>query len=138
MLNFDRATKSPMQKATNQDLLYACYIDLSTSVQVEQRKVTSILSAFGALGGLYQFLSLLMLLTISRFPAKLLAFDQVMTLFRTSHKAEIQDVSVSRPSKFPHTGGAADSIHEWHRNFKRIDLDCKLVFKLLFYGASCC
>ena len=70
-------------------MLFACYIDLSTNVQVEQRKVNSIFSAFGALGGIYEFFSLLILFFIGTFPAKFLAFDQVMTLFRTSHTAEI-------------------------------------------------
>ena len=92
MLNFDRFTKLPIQRTTtetDQGLLLACYIDLSTSVQVEQRKVTSILSALGAVGGISYFFSFFILFFIGRFPAKFLAFDQVMTLFRTSQTAEI-------------------------------------------------
>ena len=92
MLNFDRFSKLPIQRTTtetDQGLLLACYIDLSTSVQVEQRKVTSILSALGALGGISYFFSFFILFFIGRFPAKFLAFDQVMTLFRTSQTAEI-------------------------------------------------
>ena len=89
MLTIDRKTRYEMSPIHDPDLLHAFYLDLGSEVKVEKRKVLSILGAFGDLGGIYEFFSFFILIFIGRFPAKLLALDQVQTMFRTSQKINV-------------------------------------------------
>lgn len=94
LLNIDKKTKSALSSPSDDpNLLHASYLDLSNEVKIEKRRVLSLLGAFGELGGIYQFFSFFIFVLVGRFPAKLLAFDQVMTLFRTTSKSPVQDVA---------------------------------------------
>jgi len=63
-------------------------LHLSNKISVEKRVVTSLVSLFGDLGGLYEFMATGVIFLIGRYQSSSFTVAQVKTLFRRSSRAQ--------------------------------------------------
>ena len=67
MLNIDKHSRLEHQKWINQNSYLEYTLNMGPQIKIEKRIVTSLPSLFGEIGGLYDFLILIVLFIISGF-----------------------------------------------------------------------
>ena len=86
LLNLDTTSKqeliTPRGQYGDDYLLFSMDIYLGNKISVEKRVVTSFVSLFGELGGLYEFMATGIVYLISRYRSSSFTMAQVQTLFR--------------------------------------------------------
>ena len=70
----------------DKDSLFELSLHLSNKINIEKRKVTSLPSLFGELGGLFDFFALIILLVIGKFKANSFLQNTVKTFFLIGFK----------------------------------------------------
>ena len=91
LLNLDLAAGTTVDqpietmRKDDQSIFQFYLFDLSQTIKVEKRQVTSLPELFGELGGLYEFFATLSVTLIGAYQAKMLTLDQIKSLFRVSY-----------------------------------------------------
>ena len=67
VLNIDKNSRLPYDAYVNQDSYIEYLIEVGPQIEIEKRKVTSLPSLFGEIGGLYDFFILIVMFIISGF-----------------------------------------------------------------------
>ena len=90
LLNLDKNSLLTVAQKTNDDSLVSTYrFNLSQTIKVEKRQVTSLPALFGDLGGLYEFLATIVMTVIGSYQTKAFTFDQVRSFFRLANFQKI-------------------------------------------------
>ena len=71
----------PLQN-TNDTVLHSYQLDMSNAIKIEKRVVTDLISLFGDIGGLNDFLATFIIVLIGSVQTKLFTMDIVSTMFR--------------------------------------------------------
>ena len=67
MLNIDQNSRIVQESFTNPDSYLECTLEIGPQIEIEKRKVTSLPSLFGEIGGLYDFFIIIVVFIISGF-----------------------------------------------------------------------
>ena len=90
LLNLDPASLTEFSvpiaalQGEEKDILRSFYFDLSQTIKVESRHVTTIPVLFGDIGGLYEFFATVAVSLIGAYKAKMFVLHQVNSLFRSA------------------------------------------------------
>ena len=93
LLNVDKNSYIDLEwKSMPSDSLTHYRFDMSQTIKIEHRKVLSIPSLFGELGGLYEFLATIIVTLIGGIQSKFFAFDKVESLFKAPKYSRGQEL----------------------------------------------
>ena len=67
LLNIDKNSKLSQNTFINPESYFECTLEVGPQIEIEKRKVTSLPSLFGEIGGLYDFFILIVVFIISGF-----------------------------------------------------------------------
>ena len=81
MLNLDSKSKLEVAAFVDQNSYIECQFEIGNQIEIEKRKVTSLPSLFGEIGGLNDFFASFVVFIISGYQANSFILDSIKRLF---------------------------------------------------------